>query len=177
MNWSELVAATAERAGLSQADARRALNAMRDTVIEQLAQGERVTLHNLGTFESRERKARVIRNIGDFRKMYLGPARRVVFRPAQALKRELQDPDPNWKKPEHQAAWRLAEALVGDLDLYHADQAPKDVGGSDTQVRSACSEAFGATWDSAVESYRTQVHPEVLSAQDYLASAARKRWS
>ena len=58
MNKTELIAAIAAKAELSKKDAEKALAAMTDTVVEQLAKGEKVQIVGFGTFESRERAAR-----------------------------------------------------------------------------------------------------------------------
>ncbi len=62
MNKMEVVDAVASRAGLSKADADRAVNAFIDTIADTLARGEKVTVTGFGTFEVRHRKARMGRN-------------------------------------------------------------------------------------------------------------------
>ncbi len=62
MNKMEMVDAVASRAGLSKADADRALNAFVDAVADVLARGEKVTITGFGTFEARHRAARMGRN-------------------------------------------------------------------------------------------------------------------
>ena len=57
-----MVDAVASRAGLSKADADRALNAFVDAVADVLARGEKVTITGFGTFEARHRAARMGRN-------------------------------------------------------------------------------------------------------------------
>ena len=58
MNKNELIAAMAEKTGLSKKDAEKALVAFMDTVTEKLAGKERVQIVGFGTFEARERAAR-----------------------------------------------------------------------------------------------------------------------
>lgn len=58
MNKTELVAAMAEKAGLTKADAAKALTAYVDVVKEQLAKGDSVALIGFGTFSVSERPAR-----------------------------------------------------------------------------------------------------------------------
>lgn len=58
MNKNELIAAMAEKTGLSKKDAEKALVAFMDTVTEKLANKERVQIVGFGTFEARERAAR-----------------------------------------------------------------------------------------------------------------------
>ena len=58
MNKAELVAAIAEKAGLSKKDAEAALKAFTDVVAEDLKKGEKIQLVGFGTFEFSERAER-----------------------------------------------------------------------------------------------------------------------
>lgn len=62
MNKSELVAAVAEKAGLTKKDAEIAVNALLATVEETLAKGEKIQLVGFGNFEVKERAEREGRN-------------------------------------------------------------------------------------------------------------------
>ena len=62
MNKGQLKDAVAEAAGLSGADAERALDAVIDTITKAVASGDKVTIVGFGTFEPRERSARTGRN-------------------------------------------------------------------------------------------------------------------
>ena len=62
MNKTELVAAVATKADLSKKDAEAAVKAVLDAVTEALADGEKVALVGLGTFEVKERAARTGKN-------------------------------------------------------------------------------------------------------------------
>ena len=62
MKKTELIAAMAEKAGLTKVDAGKALNAYVDSVKEQLAKGEKVSLVGFGTFSVVKRPARTGRN-------------------------------------------------------------------------------------------------------------------
>ncbi len=62
MNKGQLKDAVAEAAGLSGADAERALDAVIDTITNAVAGGDKVTIVGFGTFEPRERSARTGRN-------------------------------------------------------------------------------------------------------------------
>lgn len=62
MNKTELVAALAEKSGVSKADADRVLSAFTQTVTEQMKNGEKVQLIGFGTFEAPISKARTSRN-------------------------------------------------------------------------------------------------------------------
>jgi DNA-binding protein HU-beta len=62
MNKSDFVAAVADTAELSKADAGRAVDAVIDTVKQALKKGETITLVGFGTFSVRKRAARQGRN-------------------------------------------------------------------------------------------------------------------
>ena len=62
MNKVELVAAIAEKSGLSKKDAEKALAATLDSIIGAVKKGDKVALVGFGTFESRKRGARTGRN-------------------------------------------------------------------------------------------------------------------
>lgn len=62
MNKQELVASIAEKAGMTKADAARALDATVAAVTEALRQDETVTLVGFGSFYVGERAARTGRN-------------------------------------------------------------------------------------------------------------------
>ncbi|MBQ2383914.1 MAG: HU family DNA-binding protein [Oscillospiraceae bacterium] len=86
MNKTELIALAAERAGATQKDTERILEAVLGIVTETLGDGDRVQLTGFGTFEVKERAARVGRNphTGETTKI---PATQVVsFKPGKGLK-------------------------------------------------------------------------------------------
>lgn len=58
MNKTDLVKKMSEKAGLSQADSKKALEAALDAIKEALAAGDSVTLIGFGTFSVTERPAR-----------------------------------------------------------------------------------------------------------------------
>ncbi|MBQ7946048.1 MAG: HU family DNA-binding protein [Bacteroidales bacterium] len=58
MNKTELINAIAEKAGLSKADAKKALDAFVCSVEETLAKGDKLTLVGFGTFSVAEKAAR-----------------------------------------------------------------------------------------------------------------------
>ena len=62
MNKTELIAAVAESAGLSKKDTERVVNAALDTITNALCKGEKVQISGFGTFEVKDREARVGRN-------------------------------------------------------------------------------------------------------------------
>ena len=62
MNKTELIAAAAESAGLTKKDTERVLNAAIDAIAAALVKGEKVQISGFGTFETKDREARVGRN-------------------------------------------------------------------------------------------------------------------
>ena len=62
MNKTELIAAVAEKAGLTKKDVEKAISATLETVKEEVAKGGKVQVVGFGTFEARTRKARVGKN-------------------------------------------------------------------------------------------------------------------
>ncbi len=62
MNKAELIDAIASKAGLSKADAKKALDAFVDTTSDALKKGDRVALVGFGSFSVSERGARTGRN-------------------------------------------------------------------------------------------------------------------
>ena len=62
MNKTELIAAVAESAGLTKKDTERVVNACLDAITAALQQGEKVQISGFGTFEVKDREARIGRN-------------------------------------------------------------------------------------------------------------------
>ncbi|PSO54955.1 MAG: DNA-binding protein [Cyanobacteria bacterium QH_8_48_120] len=62
MNKGELVDQVADKATVTKKQADAVVTAALDTIMESVAEGDKVTLVGFGSFESRERKAREGRN-------------------------------------------------------------------------------------------------------------------
>ncbi|MBD2327955.1 HU family DNA-binding protein [Alkalinema sp. FACHB-956] len=62
MNKGELIDAVAEQASVTKKEADAVISAMIETVMDAVANGDKVTLVGFGTFEPRERQAREGRN-------------------------------------------------------------------------------------------------------------------
>lgn len=58
MNKTELIAAVAEKTGLSKKDADNAVNVLLSTIVETVAKDEKVQIVGFGTFELRSRSER-----------------------------------------------------------------------------------------------------------------------
>ncbi len=62
MNKTELIAVVAENAGMTKKDTERMVNATLDAITAALCKGEKVQISGFGTFEVKEREARIGRN-------------------------------------------------------------------------------------------------------------------
>ena len=86
MNKSELIEKIADKAGLSKADAGRALDAATAAVTKALKQGQSVALVGFGTFTVRHRAARVGRNPRTGQNIKIKASNNPVFKAGKALK-------------------------------------------------------------------------------------------
>ena len=86
MNKTELVAAVAEKTGMSKKDSEKAVNAAFDSITEALAAGEKVQLVGFGAFEVKERNARVGRNPKTKETIEIPASRVASFQVGKALK-------------------------------------------------------------------------------------------
>lgn len=85
MNKSEFVASIAEKAGISKADAQKAVNAFADVVLEQAKKGDKITLVGFGTFSVSERAAREGINPKTKQKIKIAASKSIKFKPGAAL--------------------------------------------------------------------------------------------
>ena len=86
MNKVELVAAIADKAGITKADAERALNAFTETVEETLKKREQIALVGFGTFGIVERAAREGRNPATGKTIMIPAKKAPKFTAGKALK-------------------------------------------------------------------------------------------
>jgi len=78
MNKAELIEKMSEKAGMTKADAKRALDAFIGTTQECLKNGDSLSLIGFGTFSTYKRAARVGHNPSDPKKVIKIPAKKVV---------------------------------------------------------------------------------------------------
>ncbi|NOU20466.1 MAG: HU family DNA-binding protein [Methyloglobulus sp.] len=90
MTKSELTAAIAGHANLTQADAGRALAALTQTIEATLKAGGSVTLVGFGTFAVKDRPERTGRNPQTGREITIAAAKVPAFKPGKALKAAVQ---------------------------------------------------------------------------------------
>ena len=87
MNKADLVAAMAEKAGVSKKDAEASLKAFTDVVAEELKKGEKIQLVGFGTFEVSERAARTGRNPQTGKTMKIEACKAPKFKAGKAVPR------------------------------------------------------------------------------------------
>ena len=90
MNKSELIAAVAQRAGVTKKDAERVVNATFETIAAELTAGEKVQLAGFGSFEVKAREARVGRNPRTKEAMEIPASKAPVFKPSKNLKEAIE---------------------------------------------------------------------------------------
>ncbi len=90
MNKTELTEALAKATDMTKADAQRALDALFDTdngvISKTLKRGKKVQITGFGTFETRQRKARMGRNPQTGEKIRIAASKAVSFRAGKGLK-------------------------------------------------------------------------------------------
>lgn len=86
MNKTELIAAAAESTGLTKKDTEKVLNAALESIAAALAQGDKVQISGFGSFEVKEREARVGRNPQTGEAMDIAASRIPAFKAGKALK-------------------------------------------------------------------------------------------
>ncbi len=89
MNKSDFIAAIADAAELSKADAGRAVDGFIDTVRKALKKGDTVTLVGFGTFSVRKRAARQGRNPQTGATIKIKASKNPAFKAGKALKDAL----------------------------------------------------------------------------------------
>ncbi len=85
MNKAQLIDAIADQAGLSKADAKKALDATVDAVTGALKAGDRVALVGFGSFSISERSARTGRNPQTGKEIKIAAKKVVKFKPGAEL--------------------------------------------------------------------------------------------
>lgn len=86
MNKTELIAAVAEKTGLTKKDTERVINATVDTITASLVKGDKVMVSGFGNFEVKAREARVGRNPRTKETIQIPATRLPAFKASKALK-------------------------------------------------------------------------------------------
>ena len=90
MNKTELVAAVAAKAAISKKDADAAVNATIDAIAEALKANDKVALVGFGTFEVRNRAARMGKNPQTGAAINIAASKVPAFKAGKALKDALK---------------------------------------------------------------------------------------
>lgn len=91
MNKAELISAVAAEAGLSKADAKRAIDGFITTITQTIKTGDKVALVGFGTFSVSERKARTGINPATKQPIVI-PAKKIVkFKVGAELSAAVED--------------------------------------------------------------------------------------
>jgi DNA-binding protein HU-beta len=94
MNKSDLVDALASSAGMTKADASRAVDALfapdGGVIAGALKAGKRVQITGFGTFEAKHRKARMGRNPRTGQAIHIAATKTPAFRAGKGLKDSIQ---------------------------------------------------------------------------------------
>lgn len=86
MNKQELISAAAEKTGFSKKDTEATVTAVLETIISALEDNEKVQLVGFGSFEVKERAARIGRNPKTKEEITIPASKVPVFKPGKALK-------------------------------------------------------------------------------------------
>ena len=89
MNKTELIAAAAERSGLTKKDTEKALNAALDAITSALVAGDKVQVSGFGIFEVKVREARMGRNPHTGEAMEIAASRVPAFKASKTMKDAL----------------------------------------------------------------------------------------
>ena len=89
MNKTELIAAAAEKAGVSKKEAEAVVTAAFDAIAASLKEGEKVQLVGFGAFEVKARAERVGRNPQTKETITIPASKTPVFKAGKALKESV----------------------------------------------------------------------------------------
>lgn len=92
---AELADAVYQQVGLSQQESGALVDLMFDLMADAVAKGEEVKITRLGTFQTRDKKARVGRNPKTMVEAEISARRVLSFRPSLLLKKTINDTDKN----------------------------------------------------------------------------------
>ena len=86
MNKTELIAAVAEKTGLTKKDAERVVSATFETIAASLVKGDKVQVSGFGIFDVKTREARVGRNPRTREEIKIPATRLPAFKASKTLK-------------------------------------------------------------------------------------------
>ena len=86
MNKAELIAAIADKTGFSKKDSEKALNATIDSITCAMSKSDKVALIGFGTFEVKNRAARIGRNPKTKETITIAASKSPTFKASKVLK-------------------------------------------------------------------------------------------
>ena len=86
MNKAELIAAVAEKTGLSKKDTESVVSATFDTIVAAMAEDEKVQLVGFGSFEVKKRAERIGRNPKTKESIQIPASKVPTFKAGKAMK-------------------------------------------------------------------------------------------
>ncbi len=86
MNKTDLIAIAAENSGMTKKDTERVINAALDAITAALVKGDKVQLSGFGSFETKDREARIGRNPHTKEAIDIPATRVPSFKASKALK-------------------------------------------------------------------------------------------
>ena len=86
MNKTELIAAVAEKAGMTKKDTECVVSATLETIVATLGNGDKIQLPGFGTFEVKHREARTGRNPKTGEAMEIAATNVPSFKAGKAMK-------------------------------------------------------------------------------------------
>jgi len=86
MNKSEMINAISTKANMTKKDSETAANAIFEVITEALASGDKVQIVGFGSFEVKDRPARVARNPRTGEDVKVAASKAPVFKAGKALK-------------------------------------------------------------------------------------------
>jgi len=89
MNNSDLADKLATEAGVTKADAKKAVDAIFVAIAEAAAAGEEISLNGFGKFKVKDSPAREGRNPSTGETIQIGASKKLTFAPAKAIKDKL----------------------------------------------------------------------------------------
>lgn len=86
MTKQQLIAAVADKAGMTKVDSAKAVDAVSDVIMAAMKKGERVTWTGFGTYEVRTRAARMGRNPQTGAPLHIPASKTPAFKAGKSLK-------------------------------------------------------------------------------------------
>lgn len=135
MTKRELVIDVAERLGFTQNEVSNIVQTTLDTIIESLAEGQRLEIRNFGVFEVKTRESRMGRNPRTGQEVPISEKRVATFKPGKALKERvmngMMEEEERTSSSESERGTQGEAPPGGDLDQgTDKPGAPSDTGGS-----------------------------------------------